>query len=323
MKILVVRFSSIGDILLTSPVLRCIKQQVPDAEVHFLTKRSFTDLVSHSPYVDRVHAYSHSLGEVIPALRKERFDLIVDLHNNLRTRRVKAALGRPSKSFPKLNIEKWLLVNLKVDRMPRLHIVDRYLTTVEHLGVKNDQRGLELFIPADREVSSGTLPSTHQAGFIALCIGGAHFTKRLPPHRLVELAQKLNGPIVVIGGPEDRAVARTISDTIGPRVFDATGKYDLLGSASLIRQARSVIAHDSAAMHVACAFQRPVIGVWGNTVPLFGMGPYIPAHPERAHIAEVELACRPCSKIGHDHCPKGHFHCMEKQDLRRIAELAG
>ncbi|HEY0977288.1 MAG TPA: glycosyltransferase family 9 protein [Flavobacteriales bacterium] len=323
MKILVVRFSSIGDILLTSPVLRCIKQQVTGAEVHFLTKRSFVDLVSHSPHVDRVHAYADSLGEVIPALRKERFDLVVDLHHNLRTRRVKTALGRPAKSFPKLNIEKWLLVNFKMDRMPRIHVVDRYLSTVEHLGVKNDQRGLELFIPPEREVSLASLPQSHQAGFIALCIGGAHFTKRLPPHRLVELAQKLNGSIVVIGGPEDRAVARTICDTIGPRVFDATGKYDLLGSASLIRQARAVIAHDSAAMHVACAFQRPVISVWGNTVPLFGMGPYIPGHPERAHIAEVELPCRPCSKIGHDHCPKGHFHCMEKQDLARIAGLAG
>lgn len=319
MKILVIRFSSIGDILLTSPVLRCIKQQLPGAEVHFLTKASFAELVRHSPHVDQVHTYRHGLGEVLPALRRERFDRVVDLHHNLRTWRVKLALQRPTRSFRKLNVEKWMLVNLKRDRMPREHIVERYLRTVEPLGVRPDGKGLELFIPKDKEVLPDTLPASHQAGYVALCIGAALFTKRLPVHRLVELAERIEGPIVVIGGPDDRAAGRTIADAIGPRVVDVTGRYDILGSASLIRQARAVVAHDSAAMHVASAFQRPVVAVWGNTVPLFGMGPYMPEHPERVHQAEVDLSCRPCSKIGHDHCPKGHFRCMEHQDLPAIA----
>jgi ADP-heptose:LPS heptosyltransferase len=324
MKILVIRFSSIGDIILTSPVLRCLKQQVPGAQVHFLTKAVFAPLVEHSPHVDRVHTYDEELTGVLPQLRAERFDLIVDLHKNLRTLRVKTALRVKARSFPKLNIEKWALVNLRIDRMPRVHIVDRYLSTVSHLGVKNDGQGLELTIPAEHEVPIETLPPTHRSGYVALCIGAAHFTKRLPPHRLLELARKVEGPLVVIGGEQDRPVARMIADALGPRIYDATGRYALLGSASLIRQARTVIAHDSAAMHLACAFQRPVVSIWGNTVPLFGMGPYIPTHPDRAHLAEVEgLSCRPCSKIGFDRCPKGHFHCMEKQDLDRIARIVG
>ena len=323
MKILVIRFSSIGDIILTSPVLRCLKQQVPGAEVHFLTKEAFRSLVDYSPYVDHVHVLGDSMGQLIRGLKKEKFDHIVDLHHNNRTLRVKMALGVPSKSFPKLNFEKWLLVNFKRDKLPRIHIVDRYLSTVEHLGVKNDGQGLDLFIPKEKEVDLATLPASHQNGYIALCIGAGHFTKRLPPHKLVELAGKLKGPLVIIGGPEDQAVGRLVCNAVGGRAFDTTGKYDLMGSASLIRQAASVIAHDSGAMHVASAFRKNTVSVWGNTVPQFGMGPYIPQHPERAHISEVlGLPCRPCSKIGFDQCPRGHFRCMEKQDLDQIASWA-
>ncbi|MBL7956335.1 MAG: glycosyltransferase family 9 protein [Flavobacteriales bacterium] len=323
MRLLVLRFSSIGDIVLTSPVLRCIRGQVKDAEIHFATKSAFADLVRFNPHVSKVHELGEELGDLIARLKAERFDAVIDLHHNLRTARIKRALGVPAHSFPKLNIEKWLLVNLRIDRMPRIHIVDRYLSIVEHLGVKNDDKGLELFMPDEREVRIGELPSTHQQGYTALAIGAAHATKRMPPHKLIELARLIAGPIVLIGGKEDQSVARAIGDAIGGRVFDATGRYDILGSASLIKQARAVIAHDSGAMHIACAFRRPVVSVWGSTVPLFGMGPYQPQHPERARSSEVEaLPCRPCSKIGFEQCPKGHFRCMEKQDLRRIAELA-
>ncbi|MCB0782311.1 MAG: glycosyltransferase family 9 protein, partial [Flavobacteriales bacterium] len=220
-------------------------------------------------------------------------------------------------------VEKWLLVNLKRDRMPREHIVDRYMSTIAHLGAKNDGQGLELFIPTDRAVDPGQLPPSHRNGYVALAVGAAHATKRLPEHRWIELAGRIHGPLVLIGGMEDRSMGRAIANAVGGRAFDATGRYDILGSASLIQQARSVVAHDSGAMHIACAFGRPVMSIWGNTVPSFGMGPYQPQHPERAGIAEVNgLPCRPCSKIGFDRCPKGHFRCMEKQDLGRIAGFA-
>jgi ADP-heptose:LPS heptosyltransferase len=322
MRILVIRFSSIGDIILTSPVLRCLKQQVPNAEVHFLTKVAFHDLVTYSPYVTKVHTLGDDTGGTIASLKNARFDLVVDLHHNLRTWRVKRALGVPSHSFEKLNIEKWLLVNFKKDRLPRKHIVDRYLSTAAHLGVKNDLQGLDLFIPAERKVPLQTLPVGHRAGYVALCIGAAHATKRLPPRRLVELAEQVQGPVVIIGGKDDQVAARQVADALGARAYDATGKYDLLGSASLIEQASSVITHDSGAMHVASAFRKPTFSIWGNTVPEFGMGPYIPQHPQREHVSEVKgLDCRPCSKIGSDRCPQGHFHCMEKQDLSRMAQL--
>ncbi len=323
MKILVLRFSSIGDIILTSPVVRCLKKQLPDAQVHFATKAAFADLVAHSPYVDKVHLLKDDLRTLIGELQEEKFDLVVDLHHNLRTARIKRNLGVPSRSFPKLNVEKWLLVNFKLDRMPRVHIVDRYLSTVDHLGVRNDGLGLDLFIPPDREADLSALPAPHRGGFTALAIGGALDTKRLPLHRMIELADLLQGPLVIVGGEQDKADGRAIAHAIGSRVYDATGKYDLLGSASLLRQAHSIVAHDSGAMHMAAAFQKNLVCVWGNTVPEFGMGPYLPAHPERAHSAEVlGLSCRPCSKIGFARCPQGHFRCMEKHDLHAIVRHA-
>ena len=322
MKLLVIRFSSIGDIILTSPVIRCLKKQRPEAEIHFLTKVQFKDLVAHSPYVDRLHTIERDVHEVLPALKKEGFTEIIDLHHNLRTMKVKRALSAPAYSFPKLNIEKWMLVHLKRDRMPRTHIVDRYMSTVAHLGVKNDGAGLDLFIPAEKEVPLSVLPESHRSGYVALCIGGAHATKRMPQHKLIELARLVGGPLVIIGGPDDKPVARAIADAVGGRAFDATGQYDLLGSASLIQQAKRAITHDSGAMHVAAAFRKNTVSIWGNTVPQFGMGPYIPQHPERAHIVEVTgLPCRPCSKIGFDECPRGHFRCMEKQDLEQVARI--
>lgn len=321
MKVLVLRFSSIGDIVLTSPVLRCVKQQVPGAELHMATKGAFADLVAHSPYVDRVHHLEDDLKDLVRRLKAEGFDEVIDLHNNLRTARIKRALGVPAHAFPKRNIEKWLLVNFKRNSMPQEHIVDRYMSTVAHMGVKNDGQGLDLFIPSDRKVDLVTFPEAHRSGYTAIAIGAAHATKRLPEHKLIELVGLVQGPVVLIGGSEDRAVARAIASKVGGRVFDATGRYDILGSASLIEQARKVIAHDSGAMHIAAAFKKEVVSVWGNTVPAFGMGPYIPTAPERARIMEVKgLSCRPCSKIGHDNCPEGHFKCMEDQDLRAIAE---
>lgn len=323
MKVLIIRFSSIGDIVLTSPVLRCLKAQVPGVELHYATKAAFADLLRFSPHVDRVHELGDDLGAFARKLKAEGFSVVVDLHHNLRSAKVKRTLGVPAYSVDKHNVRKWLLVNFKRNGAAVPHIVTRYLDTVAPLGVHDDGLGLELHIPAERTVPLEDLPAPHQQGYAVLAIGAAHATKRLPLHRLQELAGMVEGPLVLTGGPEDRDAGRSLASRIGGRVFDATGRYDLLGSASLIRGARVVIAHDSGAMHMACAFQRPVVSVWGSTVPAFGMGPYMPAHPERTMAAEVQgLSCRPCSKIGHDRCPKGHFHCMERQDLGAIAKWA-
>ena len=323
MKILILRFSSIGDIVLTTPVVRALAQQVPGAEVHFATKPGYRSLLEANPYITKVHCLTGSLGELIQELKAERFDHIIDLHNNLRTRLIKLRLGLKSSSFDKLNWQKWLLVNFKIDKLPRVHIVQRYLAAAAPLGVKDDGLGLDYFIPEAQEVALNTLPAPFQYGYVAVAIGAQHATKRLPHEKLVELCQRLAPrPIMLLGGPEDAAVAESLiaaitqhslihSVTHSP-IENGCGRYSLHQSASLLRQAAFVVSHDTGLMHIAAAFGKEIFSVWGNTVPEFGMYPY----RTDFQVLEVKgLSCRPCSKIGFAKCPQGHFKCMNDQVL--------
>jgi ADP-heptose:LPS heptosyltransferase len=322
-KILLIRLSSIGDIVLTSPVARCIRTQRPDCEVHFATKAAYADLVRFDPHVSDVHEFRGDGPDLIRRLRAERFDMVVDLHASVRTWWLTRALGRPTITYCKHRVARWLRVTLRLNTLPTDHVVDRYVAPLEALGVRNDGLGLALHIPPERCADPSHLPESHRRGYVALAVGAAHATKRLPLHRLIGIAQELERPVVLIGGPGDAAVAAQIADAVGHRVHNAVGRYDLLASASLLRDAAAVIAHDSAAMHIAAAFQRPVVSVWGSTIPAFGMGPYLPQHPERAAIVEVpSVACRPCTTIGRARCPKGHLRCLELHDHVQIAQLA-
>ena len=316
MKILILRFSSIGDIVLTSPVVRCLKQQLNNSEIHFLTKKSFASIVENNPNVDKVFSFEKNVDEVLQELQKENYDWVIDLHHNLRSMQVKRALGKPSKSFNKLNIEKWLLVNLKINCLPKKHIVDRYFETVSHLGVKNDLKGLDFFIDAKNEVAISSLAKEYQNGFIAFVIGAKHNTKKLPDEKIISICKKLNRPVILIGGKEDFETGEKIEANVKkqePRIINACGNYNLQQSASLIKQSEKVITHDTGMMHIAAAFQKNIISVWGSTVPEFGMYPYMPG--KESKIVEVKnLSCRPCSKIGFEKCPKGHFKCMNEID---------
>jgi ADP-heptose:LPS heptosyltransferase len=323
MKVLVIRFSSIGDIVLTTPVVRCLKKQLPEIELHYLTKFSFHKVIASNPYIDKFYYLQNNWDLLMHELAAENYDYIIDLHHNLRTSRIKRHLKVKSFSFNKLNIEKWLYTNLKINRLPAVHIVDRYMQTVGSLGVTNDQQGLDYFIPPEEEIKQTDLPHSHSAGYIALVIGAAHATKRLPVEKLRELCLQLQHPIVLLGGPEDRETGEAVATVDPVKVYNACGKFSLNESADLVRKAKLVITHDTGLMHIAAAFQKPVISIWGNTVPEFGMTPYYGNRPVPSMIFQVTgLRCRPCSKIGHDACPKRHFQCMQQQDVQQIATLA-
>ena len=311
MKFLIVRFSSIGDIVLTTPVIRCLKKQLPDAEVHFLTKQSFATLVESNPFIDKVHSLAHSWETVVHELKQENYDYIIDLHHNFRTLRLKKDLGIRSFPFNKLNVQKWIYVNFKWNLMPDLHIVDRYLKTVESFGVKNDEEGLDYFIPAKDEVKQKDIPVSHHAGYIGIVIGAAHNTKKLPVEKLKELCARIDHPIILLGGKEDNDNAQQIASVDPVKIYNACGKFSLNESADLVRKAKLIITHDTGLMHIAAAFKKKIISVWGNTVPEFGMYPYYGKYQIPNPRFEISgLSCRPCSKIGYAKCPKGHFKCM-------------
>ncbi len=271
-----------------------------------------------------LHVLDNDLDAVIEELRDEKFDYIIDLHNNLRTLKVKKALRKiPSYSFNKLNIKKWLLTGLKINLMPRIHIVDRYLDTVKSFGVTNDGRGLDYFVPKHDVVADGDIPAAQSLGFIGLVIGAAHNTKKLPLQKLQELCAKIDHPIILLGGPEDRQLGNEIASIDPIKIYNSCGKFNLNESADLVRRAKLIVTHDTGLMHIAAAFKKPVISIWGNTVPSFGMTPYFGNKNIQHDLFEVKgLWCRPCSKIGYSKCPLGHFKCMEKQDVLKIAAKA-
>ena len=333
MKFLIIRFSSIGDIVLTTPVIRCLKRQVATAEVHYLTKSSFRPILAANPYIDHVHCLSDHFDSLMATLRHEDFDYVIDLHHNLRTWKVKRALGKQSFSFNKLNVEKWLYTNFKWNRMPDRHIVDRYMDTLRSFGVKNDGAGLDYFIPPSDEVAPHDIPTSHQAGYIGLVIGAALATKKLPFHKLEEICTEARHPLILLGGPEDAETAAQLSAIDPIKIYNACGKFSLNESADLVRRARLIITHDTGLMHIAAAFKRPIVAVWGNTVPAFGMYPYYGEnylYSYRMKDAGKDLpyenmeikglGCRPCSKIGYNKCPKGHFKCMELQSVEHIVQ---
>jgi ADP-heptose:LPS heptosyltransferase len=321
MKILVVRFSSIGDIVLTSPIVRCLHQQIPNAEIHFITKRSFESIVATNPFIHKTWAIEKSIDELIPHLKSEKFDFLVDLHNNIRTKSLIRKLGIPHASFPKLHLEKWLLVNFKKPMKTNVHVVERYFKAVVKLNVVNDNLPCDFFFQSDDEIDVDSLGVKNKK-FVAFAIGAQFATKRMPISKMIEVVSQIQYPVVLAGGTMDNETAEKIVTALpNQQIANACGKFSLQQSASIVKQATVLLTHDTGLMHIASAFQIPIVSVWGNTVPALGMYPYYPQNEKGFSIHEVSnLKCRPCSKIGFKTCPKKHFNCMNLQDAKAIAD---
>lgn len=332
-KILVIRFSSIGDIVLASPVLRCIKKQIEGVELHFVTKLSFKMVTASNPHIDKFFYLDDSLDSLINELKAEQYDHVVDLHNNLRSWKIKKALKVNSYTIDKLNIEKFLLTKLSINMMPGIHITRRSLNTVRPLGIVDDGMGLDYFIPDSDIVKEKDIPTSHQAGFIAIVIGATYNTKKLPVHKLQELCFKIDHPIILIGGKEDIPAGDAIASIDPVKIYNSSGKFNLNESADLVRQSKLVISHDTGLQYIACAFQKQILAIWGGTSPKLDVEPYYGSvfmNNQTKPVYEnifLNLTCQPCSKYGTRTCPLEHFNCMEKQDIdaivRKVHERLG
>lgn len=328
MKILVIRLSSIGDIVFTTPVIRCLKKQLPGTEVHFLTKKKFRTVTEHNPYIDRFFYYDNSLSAIKKDLKEQRYDYVIDLHKNIRSLLIRLALRRKTFVFRKLSFRKLLLTKWHIDFMPGRHIVDRNMDTVKKLGVSNDGEGLDYFIAPGERVDPGMLPQPFQKGFVAVVIGASYFTKKLPVPNLQELCRQMALPVILIGGPEDKNEGAAIASVQPEMIYNACGQFSLNQSADLVRQSTLVIAHDTGLQYIACAFGKPVLSVWGGTSPSLDVEPYygrkIPEGLSFTHknFLVPGLPCQPCSRYGSKKCPRGHFKCMKQQDVAAIAATA-
>jgi len=319
MKILVIRFSSMGDIIYTTPVVRCLKTQLPDAEVHFLTKPAFKYIYDNNPYVGKLLLLKPTLSETIQDIKAEHYDYIIDLHNNLRTSLIKLRTGIKSSTYKKQPIRKWLSLKFHWKLVEPIHLVERYMKTARPLGIKNDGKPIDYYIKAQHDLHK-LLPALHQNGYIAFVIGATHFTKRMPNEKIISICRKINRPIVLLGGEDVKANGTEIANATGDKIYNACGVTSLDESVFIVSKAQKVLGFDTGLTHIAEAFEVPIGSIWGGTVPeLLGVQPYM---VKDAEVIGIDLSCRPCSKFGLEKCPLGHFKCMKDIPDDRVYDFA-
>ena len=295
-------------------MIRALHKQL-NAELHFVTKTRYAELLKHSPYLEQVHTLESDINELTKDLKELAFDHVIDLHKNWRSKKLIRALGRKHSSYNKRSIDRWILVHLKIDRLKNQHIVDRYFTAVQFLNVKNDNAGLDLFFS-----DASQLPTElKEKDYAVVVIGTQHATKDIPEKLIVDTLDKLKVRIVLVGGKEHLDSGLKIEAESTCHILNYVGKTDLLTSAKIIEHAQYVIAPDTGMMHIAAALKKPLVAIYGSTSSKLGFTPYLAQIPF-AIVENTSLSCRPCTKMGRDVCPKGHFNCMNELKSNTIVE---
>lgn len=288
-KILIIRFSSIGDIILTTPAIRCIKLQYKTVELHYLTKYKYKDILLHNPYLDSCHYFDNNFSEVIKNLKQEKYDIIIDLHNNMRSKMLRLALATKNYVYNKENFKKFLLINFGLN-FSKLHTVDRYFLPLKDLQIKNDNNGLDVCIDDNCNVGFNTSQK-----YISWCIGGSYENKKLSDEQIVYVCNKLNLPIVFIGGPNEYDLAeKIITKSSNNKLYNFCGKINFSESSYLVKKSNLLLTNDTSILHVGSAFKIPTISFWGCTKPELGFSSYL--NPISHEICSQNT--RPCSKHG-------------------------
>jgi lipopolysaccharide heptosyltransferase II len=327
-KILILRLSSIGDILLTTAFIRQVRNKYPNARLTYIVKKEFQSLLSHNPHINKIIAFDSAtkisgLKDLNRIVQKEKFDLVFDLHNNLRTNRLLAGLKLAYISkIKKSKIKRAVLVFLKINLYKTIKsIPERYLEVGKKFGIQDDGQGLELFLSTKKAENNLEILKKYDlipGRYICIGPGAAHFTKMWPIENYQKLIKKISEEtdykIAILGSPQEKGLLKEIENI--KNAVELTGELNLLESASIIKESAGLICNDSGLMHMAAALKKPVVAIFGSTVRELGFFPY----RADAAIIENDLWCRPCSHVGRSKCPLGHFKCMRLISTARVFE---
>ncbi len=303
-RFLFIRLSSMGDVLLTTPLLRALRQKYPHAEIHYLTRPAYAELLSYNPHLSALHTWPPS-----EALLRTPWDGVMDLQRNLRTWRLRMRLHyKRWTTFPKKNWRKWWSVRLRRP-LPVEHIVKRYGEALRPWGIEPSTLGpLDVYVPnAVQNRIREEMYRLHPGPWLAIGLGGTYATKKWPTLYKLYVMQRLGWPLVLLGGHLEAEEAAFLTERMEGPVLNGAGRYSLLETAAAIAEADLVLTHDTGTAHLAAAFQKPTVVLWGNTIPAFGMTPWQTPH---LNLEVPNLPCRPCSKLGFPKCPRHHHNCM-------------
>jgi lipopolysaccharide heptosyltransferase II len=314
-NILAVRFSSIGDLLLTTPLLRAIRERHPESSITFVVREDMADTLRHNPRITELVTWQRgsSLPDLARTLRRQAWTHRLDLHGSLRSRMLRQLVGGSWSGYPKHRIRRRMLIATHAKfGGPLRHVAERYFAAARGLDVVPDGRPAEFFVTPGARAAAGEFLAGHgfndQRPLVALAPGAAHFTKRWPVRHWVALAETLatDSNLVVLGGAGDREAANAIIAAGGTAAASAAGAFTLDGTAALLERSRRVVVGDTGLLHLATAVGTPVVGLYGPTVSEFGFFPY---HADAVTL-QHSLKCRPCSTQGGPVCPLGHHHCL-------------
>ncbi len=330
-RILIIRLSSLGDIILTTPFIRALRKKFPSSEIGYVTREQYVPLIAHHPDVDHVYFLRHGDGfrelrALAEKLRAANYEHVFDLHNNVRSRFLRTLLAVPSSNICKDNLKKYILVsfhtNLFKDIVP---VPERYARTASALGIVLDKDGPRVHIPTHvtkRALSILESRQKHDADrTVALCPGARHFTKKWPLEKWIELARSLlekgNTRIFLFGSKEESGYCDEIQRVFPDTVTSFCGALSVLETAACLANCDAAVTNDSGLMHLATAVQVPVVGIFGSTVREFGFFPY----QSRAVVVENnDISCRPCTHIGRDRCPRRHFACLNDINPKTVVQ---
>ena len=307
-----------GDVVLTTPVPRILKKEFPKSVIHFITKYEYSYIYNNNINVDKVISFKNNILEILSNLRDEKYDLIIDLHNNLRSNFLKLFLFKRSITYKKYFIKRWLFTNLKINFKVK-HIAISYIETLLKINVLDDGEGLDFYF--NNKANKIKLPSSFKMGFSVVVVGAKHKTKRLTNNKLIELCDKINGPIILLGGKDEVSTSKkienffkysetSIREKLNKKtlIYNLCGKLNIEESAFVINLSDKVFTHDTGLMHIAAALKKKIISIFGSTHSDLGFYPF---RSKFSIIENKNLSCRPCTKIGYSNCPVGHFKCMK------------
>ena len=332
-KILIIRFSSLGDVLLATPLIRVLRTAYPHAQIDFLVKSGYADVLRTNPYLSSVieltTAGYANVRTVKHHIRTSRYDLILDIHNSLRSRYMRSfSHAKTIRVVRKRALARFFLVRFKWNfYRDDISVADRYLETVHSYGLRNDGKGLDVFIP-ETVVTSSTVQNYDSDDKEILIVGivptARHFTKRWPAERFIDLGMRCatsrKTRLLIFGSSEEEEYCKNIAQAINAQsssvvAENLAGKLTLLETAAIFDRCSAIVTNDTGLMHLAAARKGKVVAIFGSTVRELGFFPY---GTDAIVVENHGLSCRPCTSNGLPECPRGHFQCMKGIETKEV-----